>query len=130
MRRRRHDEAHREAHVIDAGHSADAGHSVEVLGRYGDSGVLILTSLASGPKHGYALIKDIAEFAETRISPGTLYGALDRLAERGLVVRLPDEDRRHPYEITALGRAALRAYFSSLSQVTTELGIRLGVLGA
>lgn len=104
--------------------------SVELLGRYSDPGVLILTSLSSGPKHGYALTKDIAEFAGMTIAPGTLYGALDRLAERGLVARLPAEDRRHPYEVTELGRQALRTYFASLSQVTTELGVRLGLAGA
>jgi DNA-binding PadR family transcriptional regulator len=53
------------------------------LGRFGDPSVLIMASLASGPKHGYALIKDIQEFAGAALGPGTLYGALARLEQRG-----------------------------------------------
>ena len=51
----------------------------DVLRRAGDASVLILTSLADGPKHGYALIQDIKGFAGVELGPGTLYGALDRL---------------------------------------------------
>ena len=70
-------------------------------------GVLILTSLAGGPKHGYALIKDIEQFAGVTLGPGTLYGALARLEDTGLVKALPAQERRHPYQITAAGTAAL-----------------------
>jgi hypothetical protein len=59
-------------------------------------GVLILTSLADGPKHGYALIKDIEQFAGVTLGPGTLYGALARLEDAGLVRALPAQQRRHP----------------------------------
>ena len=69
--------------------------------------VLVLTSLADGPKHGYALIKDVEQFAGVTLGPGTLYGALARLEESGLVKALPADKRRHPYEITAAGTAAL-----------------------
>ena len=69
--------------------------------------ILVLTSLADGPKHGYALIKDIERFAGVTLGPGTLYGVLARLEDGGLVRALPAEDRRHPYEITAEGTAAL-----------------------
>ena len=44
-----------------------------------DRSILILTSLADGPKHGYALIKDIDGFAAVKLGPGTLYGALAKL---------------------------------------------------
>ena len=44
-----------------------------------DRSILILTSLADGPKHGYALIKDIEDFAGTTLGAGTLYGALAKL---------------------------------------------------
>ena len=47
----------------------------DVLRRAGDASVLILTSLADGPKHGYALIQDIKSFAGLELGPGTLYGA-------------------------------------------------------
>ena len=55
------------------------------LGRFTDPAVLILSSLASGDKHGYALVKDIFEFADVTLGPGTLYGALTRLEQRGLI---------------------------------------------
>jgi DNA-binding PadR family transcriptional regulator len=106
------------------------GPGVGGLGRYSDPAILILTSLTSGPKHGYGLMKDIEAFAETAIAPGTLYGALDRLADQGLIECLPAEQRRHPYRITDAGAKELRAYYASLSLVTSALGARLGVLGA
>ena len=46
-----------------------------------DRSVLILTSLAGSPKHGYALIKDIEDFAGVTLGAGTLYGALAKLEE-------------------------------------------------
>jgi DNA-binding PadR family transcriptional regulator len=68
-----------------------------------DRSVLILTSLADGPKHGYALIKDIESFAGIKMGPGTLYGSLSKLERAGLVEALPAEDRRRPYRITSAG---------------------------
>src|SRR5580704_13040397 len=49
------------------------------FGRYAGPATLILSSLAEGPKHGYALTKDIATFSGVRLAPGTLYEALVRL---------------------------------------------------
>jgi DNA-binding PadR family transcriptional regulator len=100
----------------------------DVLRRAGDASVLILTSLADGPKHGYALIQDIKGFAGLQLGPGTLYGALDRLEGLGLVEALPADDRRHPYRMTAAGAAALRAHLDSLERVTSvgRLRLRLG----
>ena len=89
--------------------SGDAPDSQDVLRRAGDASVLILTSLAEGPKHGYALIQDIRGFSGLQLGPGTLYGALDRLERLGLIEELPAEDRRHPYRVTAAGIAALRS---------------------
>ena len=79
----------------------------DVLRRAGEASVLVLISLADGPKHGYALIQDIKELAGVELGPGTLYGALDRLERLGLIESLPADDRRHPYRITAPGAAAL-----------------------
>jgi DNA-binding PadR family transcriptional regulator len=79
--------------------------------------VLILTSLSSGPKHGYALIKDIEEIAGARLGPGTLYGALTRLEQGGLVEALPAQNRRRPYRITPAGAEAVRAYLEHLQRV-------------
>ncbi|HEV2376801.1 MAG TPA: PadR family transcriptional regulator [Streptosporangiaceae bacterium] len=106
----------------------DSGADEDVLRRAGDASVLILTSLADGPKHGYALIQDIKEFAGLQLGPGTLYGALDRLERLGLVEALPADDRRHPYRITAPGVAALRVHLDSLERVSSagRLRLRLG----
>jgi DNA-binding PadR family transcriptional regulator len=102
----------------------------DVLRRAGDASVLILTSLADGPKHGYALIQDVSHFAGVRLGPGTLYGALDRLERLGLIEALPAQDRRHPYKITAPGVAALRAHLDSVERVSAVGRLRLGVAGA
>jgi DNA-binding PadR family transcriptional regulator len=100
------------------------------LGRFADPAVLILSSLAGGDRHGYALIKDIEGFAGVKLGPGTLYGALTRLEERGLVTALPAEDRRRPYRLTGEGAAALRAYLRH-AQTVTGIGLRrLGASGA
>ena len=56
------------------------------LHRSNDPPLLILTSLADGPKHGHALFKDIEEFAGISLGPGALYGAITRLEDRGLIV--------------------------------------------
>ena len=100
----------------------------DVLRRVGEASVLILISLADGPKHGYALIQDIKELAGVELGPGTLYGALDRLERLGLIESLPADDRRHPYRITAPGAAALRVHLDSLERVSAagRLRLRLG----
>jgi DNA-binding PadR family transcriptional regulator len=67
------------------------------LDRPNEPSVLILTSLASGDKHGYALTQDITKFAGVTLGPGTLYGAIARLEERGLIAPTPSDDRRQPY---------------------------------
>ena len=101
----------------------------DVLRRAGDASVLILTSLADGPKHGYALIQDIKGFAGLQLGPGTLYGALDRLERLGLIKALPADDRRHPYRITPLGATALRAHLDSLERVSAVGRLRLQLGG-
>src|SRR3984885_5584216 len=77
-------------------------------GRYAGPATLILSSLAEGPKHGYALTKDIERFADVRLAPGTLYEALSRLEGQGLIEALESEDRRRPYRLTAVGAQAPR----------------------
>jgi DNA-binding PadR family transcriptional regulator len=82
-----------------------------------DRSVLILTSLADSPKHGYALIKDIEDFARVKLGAGTLYGALANLEEAGLVAALPEQDRRRPYQITPAGREQLRERLSEAARI-------------
>jgi DNA-binding PadR family transcriptional regulator len=93
------------------------------LGRYADPALLILASLADGPKHGYAMMEDIARFSGTRLEPGTLYGALARLERRGWIAPLPAADRRRPYRLTGDGEAALRRQLATMRQIVqTGLG--------
>lgn len=77
----------------------------------------MLTSLAEGPKHGYAITRDVEEISGVRLGPGTLYGALSRLEGRGLIEALPAEDRRRPYRLTGAGSAALSEQLQALQHV-------------
>ncbi|MCV7092708.1 PadR family transcriptional regulator [Mycobacterium interjectum] len=97
------------------------------MARPNDPGVLILTSLASGPKHGYALARDIEAFSGAALGPGTLYGAITRLEERGLIEPLRRDERRRPYRLTAAGRAELAAAVRELGVIVDEGARRLGL---
>jgi DNA-binding PadR family transcriptional regulator len=103
------------------GTSEDA--PLATFGRYAGPATLILSSLAEGPKHGYALTKDIQEFAEVRLGPGTMYEALARLEKQGLIEPLESQDRRRPYRLTGDGALALRAHLDAQRRVA-ELGLR------
>jgi DNA-binding PadR family transcriptional regulator len=78
--------------------------------------LLILESLADGPKHGYRLTLDIEQRNRRRLGPGTLYAALGRLEARRLIRRLEAEDRRHPYELTDEGGSVLAATLRELAR--------------
>ena len=88
-----------------------------------DRSILILISLADSPKHGYALVKDIEEFAGVKLGAGTLYGALATLEKAGLVAPLPEQDRRRPYQITPAGREQLRERLSEAARIAA-IGLR------
>jgi DNA-binding PadR family transcriptional regulator len=98
--------------------------------RSSDPGLLVLTSLADGPKHGYAIIQDVERIAEVRLGPGTLYGALSRLESKGLIEALPSEDRRRPYRLTPAGSAALAEELRSVERVARTGLHRLRVAAA
>jgi DNA-binding PadR family transcriptional regulator len=78
----------------------------------------ILLTLVDGERHGYAIMQEVAERTEgaVRLGPGTLYGALKRLLEGGLVEEgseradpeLGDERRRY-YRLTGFGLQVARA---------------------
>jgi len=93
------------------------------LGRFADPAVLILTSLAGGDKHGYALIRDVEDFAGVTLGPGTLYAALNRLEARGLVEALAPDERRRPYRITANGVSAVTRYLEH-ARTVAQRGLR------
>jgi DNA-binding PadR family transcriptional regulator len=79
---------------------------------------LLLTGLAAGERHGYALKKDVVQRTGGKVRPGpaTLYRALAALAERGWIAessRRPapelDDERRRYYRITESGRRIVLA---------------------
>ena len=93
------------------------------LRRRADPSLLLLISLASGPKHGHAMMLDVEAFSGQRLGPGTLYGALQRLDEDGYVEPLTTVSRRVPYRLTETGRlylAARLAEMQKLVQLGTE----------
>lgn len=94
-------------------------------GRSNDPPILILTSLAAGEKHGYALSQDIEEFAGVRLGPGTLYGAIGRLEERGLIEAVGESGRRRPYRLSPAGAETLRAALEGLRTIVEEGSARL-----
>jgi DNA-binding PadR family transcriptional regulator len=106
----------------DASEPADAA-ALAGFGRYAGPATLILSSLADGPKHGYALTKDVEEFAGVRLAPGTLYEALSRLEGQGLIEALESQDRRRPYRLTAAGALALRVHLDDQRRVA-DVGLR------
>jgi DNA-binding PadR family transcriptional regulator len=89
------------------------------LGRFSESALLVLASLAEGPKHGYAMMQDILEFHGARMEPGTLYGVLARLELRGWIVPLPIEGRRRPYRLTTAGAQVLQTHLTVMERVVS-----------
>lgn len=78
----------------------------------------ILLALADGERHGYAIMREVAESTRQQIQmgPGTLYGTLKRLLAAGLVEESDerpdpalDDERRRYYRLTGLGRRVASA---------------------
>jgi DNA-binding PadR family transcriptional regulator len=94
--------------------------------------VLMLTSLASEPKHGYALLKDVEELSQGRVqlSTGTLYGAIRRLLEDRWIERFEQEDTsrdKQAYCLTAMGRTQLNTEIARLRDLLQSATTRLGL---
>src|SRR5579872_6567813 len=83
---------------------------------------LILTSLADQPRHGYALLQDIQHMSNERVmlSTGTLYGALRRLLEDGLIER-----DQQAYKLTIEGCRQLQLEISRMKQLTRIASARM-----
>jgi DNA-binding PadR family transcriptional regulator len=94
-----------------------ASDELENFGRFSEPALLILVSLAEGPRHGYSMTEDIESIAGVRLGPGTLYGAIARLESRGLIKPLPTDERRNPYQLTTAGEQALRARLAAMMAV-------------
>jgi DNA-binding PadR family transcriptional regulator len=83
-----------------------------------DPTILVLASLADGDKHGYAMMEDIQQFAGVHLGPGTLYGAITRLEQRGWVRPAKSGDvRRRPYTLTGEGRKYLEERLAEMQLV-------------
>ena len=87
--------------------------------------LLILLSLSPGPKHGYAILKEVESLSEGRVklSTGTLYGAIKRLLDRGWISRVDDpipnntDRERKSYDLTESGRRVLNAEIARLHKL-------------
>ena len=87
----------------------------------------ILLSLATTPRHGYAIMKDTARLSDgrVRLSTGTLYGAIKRLLEAGWIRRVEygeAEENGRPkkeYELTEQGRHIFEAEVARLESILT-----------
>lgn len=93
---------------------------------------LVLLSLVPGPKHGYAIMKDVQSLSDSRVtlSTGTLYGVLKRLLEQGWIERveesgdIPEPDNspgreRKYYTITRMGKLVLNTETNRLQSLVS-----------
>ena len=94
---------------------------------------LILTALAGGPQHGYGIIADIAGISGQRLRAGTLYAALDRLHEDGLIAvereEVVDGRLRRYYRLTSEGSTQLAAEAERLHARARAALARLRLIG-
>jgi DNA-binding PadR family transcriptional regulator len=97
-----------------------------------EQALFILASLAKGELHGYGIAQDVEELSEgrVRLTAGTLYGVLNRLADDGLVAQsregVVDGRRRRYYRLTAAGKTALAEETRRLRSIAAALESRAG----
>jgi len=92
----------------------------------------VLLALADGDKHGYAILKDVAEqtSGEVQLGTGTLYGIIKRLLIEGLIVELRnrpsagDDSRRRYYRLTPEGREKAAAEAARLAKMVARARAR------
>lgn len=95
----------------------------------------VLTALAGGPRHGYGIVREVAELSRgrVRLKIGGLYGVLDRLAGEGLIE--PDREEAHDgrlrryYRLTRDGRRALAEEADLRAATALVVRARLGLAG-
>ena len=89
----------------------------------------ILLSLAQQARHGYSILKDVVQMSDGRVclSTGTLYGALHRLLDEGLIQRFEEEDTsrgRQSYRLTSKGKGILRQEVARMKHLTRLASLR------
>ena len=88
-----------------------------------ESTYYILLSLCS-PQHGYGIMQqtEALSHGRVRLAPGTLYGALTSMTDKGWIFQLPVEDgsRRKEYRLTESGRAVLNNELSRLKELVSN----------
>jgi DNA-binding PadR family transcriptional regulator len=92
----------------------------------------ILIALADGECHGYGIMQEVETRTggEVRLGPGTLYGALRRLREEGLIEERPGPDeRRRMYRLTKFGREVARREVERLESLYATAKAKLGFSG-
>jgi DNA-binding PadR family transcriptional regulator len=89
-----------------------------------ETSFFILVSLATAPKHGYAIMKEVEALSEARVvlATGTLYSALRRMLDDGWIERLEDNSvitgrERKLYQLTENGRRILDAEIDRLRKL-------------
>jgi DNA-binding PadR family transcriptional regulator len=89
----------------------------------------ILLALADGERHGYGIMQEVKFRTEgrVRLGPGTLYGAIKRLLEKGLIEEANerpdpklDDERRRYYRLTEFGLRVLRAEAARLTSLVRQ----------
>ncbi|MEP7363684.1 MAG: PadR family transcriptional regulator [Acidobacteriota bacterium] len=94
----------------------------------------ILVALASGPRHGYAIMKEVADATagEVRLNPGTLYTTIRKLVEGDLIrestappSQADHDERRRYYAITPLGRRLAKSEFERLRGMIDRAALKL-----
>ena len=106
-----------------------ADDELDDFGRFAEPAVMILISLADGPKHGYLILKDVEERTggDVRLGTGTLYGLIKRFLDDELIIETrADDERRRPYKLTTLGRDVAEAEAARLEKmVHAARGVKL-----
>jgi DNA-binding PadR family transcriptional regulator len=83
-----------------------------------DPEILILSSVAEGPKHGYAIMQDIQMFSGVQLGPGTLYSAITRLVEKGWIKPGAERGRQRPYRLTTTGIRHLESQLEQMQRIS------------
>lgn len=116
-----------------------AGRDPEELLPLSPAAFHVLLALAEGERHGYAIIKDVESRTEGRVrmGPGTLYGAVKRMLDEGLIEESDerpdaalDDERRRYYRLTVFGRRVAAAEAERLSGLVAAARARNLLSGA